>query len=393
MTTLIKPNIPLTDAATDNPAVPTLGSIAEKMAVMREQTVRNQIRATEDTATGQEEVKAEASSPVAPDVPEDNATVETDQYAESDQDLALDESALADVQVSEPETDDTTSDELIDFIEFAETNPNAKFKFTRNGKEVVIDAKKAAAILGQGGAIHEEARQLKIERAEFDEYLKETRARQEGLTLAMEFTVEPQLQKAYDEIVKTQGYQTVFQQQLAQVRDPAQQARIQASMQQNEQYIRQQQAVIGQLKPAVDQFRDLRRQQVREVLDTNRKSFQDKELKNEYVYNELRSKVEKLWPGAKAEIIPGVPNIDLIASDETLLGLVRDGLKFRNAAKPRTAGASIAQLTGRKGSSTQRSSDDGLNRLREAAKAGDKKAGDNLLMQRLQQIRSVRGGR
>ena len=233
----------------------------------------------------------------------------------------------------------------------------------------------------------------KIERAEFDEYLKETRARQEGLTLAMEFTVEPQLQKAYDEIVKTQGYQTVFQQQLAQVRDPAQQARIQASMQQNEQYIRQQQAVIGQLKPAVDQFRDLRRQQVREVLDTNRKSFQDKELKNEYVYNELRSKVEKLWPGAKAEIIPGVPNIDLIASDETLLGLVRDGLKFRNAAKPRTAGASIAQLTGRKGSSTQRSSDDGLNRLREAAKAGDKKAGDNLLMQRLQQIRSVRGGR
>ena len=72
MTTLIKPNIPLTDAATDNPAVPTLGSIAEKMAVMREQTVRNQIRATEDAATGQEESKAEASSPVAPEVPEDS---------------------------------------------------------------------------------------------------------------------------------------------------------------------------------------------------------------------------------------------------------------------------------------------------------------------------------
>jgi hypothetical protein len=61
----------------------------------------------------------------------------------------------------------------------------------------------------------------------------------------MEFTVQPKLQGAYDEIVKTQNYQTTFQQQLAQTRDPAVIARIQAAMQQNEQYIRQQQAVIG----------------------------------------------------------------------------------------------------------------------------------------------------
>lgn len=387
MTELIKPNIPLTDAATDNPAAPTLGSIAEKMTAMREQTLRNQIRATEEPATGNTADEAEAVSPVAPAVPEDSDQTDLDEAAESDQ-PALD----TEVPVSEADSD-TTSDELIDFIEFAETNPTAKFKFTRNGKEVVIDAKKAAAILGQGGAIHEEARQLKIERAEFDEYLKETRARQEGLTLAMEFTVEPQLQKAYDEIVKTQGYQTVFQQQLANVRDPAQQARIQASMQQNEQYIRQQQDIIGRLKPAVDQFRVIRSQQVREILDSNRKQFADKELKNEYVYNELRGKIEKLWPSARTEIIPGVANIDLISSDETLLSLVRDGLKFRNAARPKTAGASIAQLTGRKGSSTQRTSDDNLNQLREAAKTGDRKAGDNLLVQRLAQIRSARGGR
>ena len=53
MNQLIKPNIPdPVNTANDNPAVPTLGSIAEKMAVMREQTLRNQIRATEDTATG-----------------------------------------------------------------------------------------------------------------------------------------------------------------------------------------------------------------------------------------------------------------------------------------------------------------------------------------------------
>lgn len=392
MTELIKPNIPLTDAATDNTAGPTLGSIAEKMAVMREQTLRNQIRATEATATGQEDVKAEASSPVAPAVPEDEATIDDNVLEGTEEDVALEDPA--EDQVSEPEASDTTSEELIDFIEFAEQNPNAKFKFTRNGKEIVIDAKKAAAILGQGGAIHEEARQLKIERAEFDEYLNQKRAEAEGLTLAMEFTVQPQLQKAYDEIVKTQGYQTVFQQQLAQTQDPATQARIQASMQQNEAYIRQQQQLIGQLKPAVDQFRHIRQQQVREILDNSRKSFQDKELKNEYVYNELRGKIEKLWSGAKTELIPGVPNIDLIASDETLLSLVRDGLKYRSAPRAKSAGASIAQLTARKGNThANRSQNDDVSKLREAAKAGDKKAGDNLLVQRLQQIRGARGGR
>lgn len=388
MTELIKPNIPLTDAATDNPAVPTLGSIAEKMAVMRDQTLRNQIRATPEAATGQEESEAEASSPVAPQVPEDSYTDVSDEPAGTEQDHAQDE------PVSESsDSGDTSAEELIDFIEFAETNPNAKFKFTRNGKEIVVDAKKAAAILGQGGAIHEEARQLKIERAEFDEFIKTKRAEQEGLTLAMEFVVQPRLQGAYDEILKTQGYQTVFQQQLAAVADPGQRARIEASMRQNEQYIRQQQAVIQQLKPNVDQFREVRRQQVAERLEQNRKAFADRELKNEYVYNELRDKVARIWPDARQELIPGIANIDLISSDEALLSLVRDGLKFRNASKPRSAGASIAQLTGRKGSSTQRGSDDGVSKLREAAKAGDKKAGDNLLVQRLAQIRGSRGGR
>ena len=206
----------------------------------------------------------------------------------------------------------------------------------------------------------------------------------------MEFTVEPRLQGAYDEIVKTQGYQTTFQQQLARTQDPGQQARIQASMRQNEQYIRQQQGIIGQLKPAVDQFRQVRKNQVSERLDTARKSFQDKELRNEYVYNELRDKVVKIWPQAHSEIIPGIANIDLISSDENLLALVRDGLKFRSRPTTKSAGSSMAALTSRKGSSTNRSGEDGIGKLREQAKAGDKKAGDNLLVQRLQQIR---GGR
>ena len=378
---MITPNA--TDGtANDTPAVPSMDSIALKMTAMR-----NQTQATRSTAPGSVESKAEATDPVAPEGLEDETDLDAGIEAATEDDTALDD----------PVSDESnsSSEDLIDFIEFAETNPNAKFKFTRNGKEVVIDAKKAASILGQGGAIHEEARQLKVERAEFDEYIKDTRERQEGLTLAMEFTVQPQLQKAYDEILKTQGYQSVFQQQLAATQDPGSRARIEASIRQNENYIQSQQGVIGQLKPAVDEFRHIRRQQVSEVLENNRKSFKDKELKNEYVYNEIREKVSKIWPEAQAEIIPGIPNIDLISSDENLLALVRDGLKYRNASKPKSAGASIAQLTQRRGSNQSgRNPDGNIQKLREAAKTGDKKAGDNLLMQRLSQIRSTsRGGR
>ena len=387
MNTTITPNSPdpIQTAATDQPAVPSMDSIAEKMAAMREHTLRNQLRPTEPAATGIEE---ESSEPVAPD-----DTVPEVADASDTEDASDDYEADAPEEVS-PDTSNSTADELIDFVEFAETNPNAKFKFLKNGKEVVIDAKKAAAILGQGGAIHEEARQLKIERAEFDEYQKENQARQEGLTLAMEFTVQPRLQAAYDEIVKTQNYQTTFQQQLAQTQDPGQRARITASMQQNEQYIRQQQQTIGELRPAVDQFRQIRQQQVAERLETNRRAFTDKELRNEYVFKELREKVAKIWPDAHGQLIPGINNIDLISSDENLLSLVRDGLKYRGKPVTRSAGSSIAALSGRKGSSTQRDQTSGMEKLREQAKAGDKKAGDNLLMQRLSQIRSgTRGGR
>lgn len=393
MTQLLTPNStdPVGAAATNNPAVPSLDSIANKMAAMRQQTERNLIRATEQTATGAEEDNTN-SEPVAPDT-------EVPEVADaSDTDIDHDNLVADAPEEVSPDESNSTADELIDFIDFAETNPNAKFKFTRNGKEIIVDAKKAAAILGQGGAIHEEARQLKIEKAEFDEFLKESRAKQEGLTLAMEFTVQPKLQAAYDEIVRTQNYQTTFQQQLAATQDPAARARIQASMQQNEQYIRSQQDVIGQLKPAVDQFRDIRRQQVTERLEQNRRGFQDKELKNEFVYKELRDKVAKIWPDAHGELIPGISNIDLISSDENLLGLVRDGLKYRSKPTTKTAGSSIAVLTQRRGGSTNsRDNSDELGKLREQAKQGGKAgtaAAENLLMQRLSQIRSVsRGGR
>jgi len=384
METTISPNQPSAPAATDQSAVPSLDSIATKMTAMRENTQRNLLRQqAEQTATGADNAAADSAS-VAPDTEAEigdtnNLDEDSDNYEASAPEEVSDDSS------------NSTADELIDFIEFAETNPNAKFKFMKNGKEVVIDAKKAASILGQGSAIHEEARQLKVERAEFDEYVNESRNRQDQLTLAMEFTVQPKLKKAFDEIVKTQSYQNTFQQQLARATNPADIARIQANMAQNEQYIRQQQKQIKRLQPAVEQFKQIRSQQVSEALVTARKNFQDKELKNEYVYNELREKIEKAYPGSRREVVPGIPNIDLIAGDEALLSLVRDGLRYRDKPSTKTAGASMAQLTQRKGSSnTGKSSNDNIEKLREQAKAGDKKAGDNLLMQRLQ---SIRGGR
>ena len=386
METTISPNTD-TGAVADQSAVPSLESISAKMTAMRENTLRNQIGATEQTATGVDDVAEETSNPVAPSGNADAEVGDTNdtEYASDSQEADAPEEVSTD-------SNDSQADELIDFVEFAETNPNAKFKFMKNGKEVVIDAKKAASILGQGSAIHEEARELKVQKAEFDEYLKETYARQEGLTLAMEFTIQPKLQNAYDEILKTQNYQTTFQQQLARTQDPGHRARIQASMNQNEQYIRQQQGMISQIQPAVDQFRQVRAQQVSQRLDSSRKAFTDKELKNEYVFNEIRDKVGKLWPHAKQEIIPGVPNIDLISSDEALLSLVRDGLRYRDKPSTKSAGSSMAALTSRKGSSnTGKGSNDNIDKLREQAKSGDKKAGDNLLMAQLQRLKSGRG--
>jgi hypothetical protein len=390
MTDMLMPNAP-DGTATDTNAVPSFDSIAAKMDAMRQQTLRNQIRTTEQTETG-ETAEAVAESPVAPDGESQPEVAEPDTQLA---DAAVEAVAPEDenLEVTADDTTNSSDDELIDFIDFAETNPRAKFKFMKNGKEMIIDAKRAAAILGQGGAIHEEARQLKIERSEFDEYLKETRARQEGLVLAMEFTVEPRLQQAYDEIVRTQGYQTTFQQQLARATDPAEQARIRASMDQNERYIAQVGQTLQQLKPAVDQFRQIRSQQVREVLDNSRKSFRDKELKNEYVFNELREKLSSAWPEAQRETIPGVKNIDLISSDETLLSLVRDGLKYRNRPVTRASGTSAAVLTNKKNTIPNNRAQEDINKLREQAKGGDKKAADNLLVAQLSKLRAARTGR
>jgi len=387
MTTLTADGPNTTSAAPVQNAVISLDSIAAKMAAMRNQPVEE----PQTTAAGEQ-------SPVAPEgnqVLTDEDTESIQPEVDPDQDSGIEEANEEAASPDEVSTDESSADELIDFIEFAETNPNAKFKFTRNGKEVVIDAKKAASILGQGGAIHEEARQLKIQQSEFNEYVSKKAGEAEGLVLAMEFTVRPQLQKAYDEIIKTQNYQTTFKQQLAQTQDPAQLARIQAAMQQNEQYIRQQGDTIKQLKPNVEQFYQIRGQQVAQALESSRKAFKDPELRNEYVYNEIKEKVAKGWDGAQGQMVPGIKNIDLISADEHLMSLLRDGMKYREKPRVKSSGSSIAALTSKRTSSgnNQRPAGDDVAQLRERAKSGDKKAGDNLLVAQLQKIRAARSGR
>jgi hypothetical protein len=379
-----RPNVVENTAPVEN-AIPSLDSIAQKMAAMR-----NQSQATRGIETG----SSENATTDAPVVPEDNDSSSVEPENDNTQNSydEAEDDATAPEQVSQQ---DSSQQEIIDFIEFAQENPNAKFKFMRNGKEMVIDAKRAAAILGQGGAIHEEARELKVQKAEFDEYLKEQRAQQAGLTLALEFTVRPQLQAAYDEIIKTQGYQQTFNQQLqtAQQRgDYAGVARIQANMSQNERWIQQQGALIKQLKPNLDQFYTIRKQQVAEVLENNRKSFQDKELKNEYVYNEVREKVAKNWPSAKGQLVPGIDNLDLISSDEHILSLIRDGLKYREKPSTKSAGSSIAALTTKRAGigNTKTAGQANLQDLQERANKGDRKAQDNLLVAKLNAMRSRR---
>lgn len=373
-----------------------LDAIANKMAAMKEMTLRNQMKATDAVETGSSD-EAKAEAPVAPKGVEvnDDSNIDfiepevAEPEAESSEEANEEAIVPEDTEVQVSEADSSTAD-VIDFLEFAETHPNAKFKFMRNGKEIEIDAKKAAAILGQGAAISEDARQLKIQKAEFEEYLGHKQAEAEGLLLAMEFTVKPELQKAYDEILKTQGYQNTFRQQLEQTSDPAQRARIEANMQQNERWIAKQAENVRELKPKLDQFYDIRRQQVEGILENNRKQFKDKELRNEYVFKEIREKVAKDWPGAKGQLVPGIDNIDLISADEHIISLIRDGLKYRDRPKAKSAGSSIAALTTRRPGTAINPGKDEMSSLQEKARAGDRVAQDNLLVAKMKAMRASR---
>jgi hypothetical protein len=163
-------------------------------------------------------------------------------------------------------------------------------------------------------------------------------------------------------------------------------------MEQNERWIAQQSNTIQELKPRVDEFYKIRQQQVASVLDDGRKQFKDKELKNEYVYNELRNKISKGWESANHQLVVGIPNIDLVSSDEHIMSLLRDGLKYREKPASKSSGSSIAALTtkrsGISNSKTQEQAN--ISNLQELASKGNKKAQDNLLVAKLNAMRGRR---
>jgi hypothetical protein len=86
----------------------------------------------------------------------------------------------------------------------------------------------------------------------------------------------------------------------------------------------------------------------------------------------------KEWNAAQGSFIPGVPNIDLVSSDEYLLGLIRDGMKFREGPKVRNAGGSLA-AAGKPVAKAKTSPEDKTTELQRKAQSGDKTAARDLL--------------
>jgi len=101
-------------------------------------------------------------------------------------------------------------------------------------------------------------------------------------------------------------------------------------------------------------------------------------LANKANFEELREKLSKDWKSAKATLVPGVPNIDLISSDEYLLGLIRDGMKFREKPVVRNVGGSIAASI-KSGAKAKTSPSSETEKLQQAASRGDKSAARELL--------------
>jgi hypothetical protein len=271
--------------------------------------------------------------------------------------------------------------EAVNFLEFAEQNPNVVLKIPNKDAEggfVELTASKAASILGQGSAIHENARKLKAEKAEFEEFQGKRKNELDGLQIGLELTIVPQLQSAADELITLQQYNQQWEQIKNQATDEIERSRAEAAIRQNSQLIEEKANYIRSNRPKVEQFFQARSQMVQEQLEQARQSFSDKELANKANFQELREKLEKDWKGAKGSFVPGVPNIDLVSSDEYILGLIRDGMKFREGPKVKNAGGSLAasnQVTAR----SKTSPTPPTAQLQERANKGDKVAARDLL--------------
>lgn len=315
---------------------------------------------------GQEEAKAESpeAAPVEGVEPEDGSSVESD------------------AAESEVEAESSTGvNEAVDFLEFAKENPDVMLKIPNKDAEggfIELTAEKAASILGQGSAIHENARKLKAEKADFEEYESKRRSELDGLQIGLELTIVPQLQSAADELITLQEYNQQWQQIYQNATDPTEKSRAEAAMRQNTQLIEEKSQFIKANRPKVEQFYQHRTALVQETLEKARQSFTDKELSNKAVFSEIREKLGKDWKGANGSFVPGVPNIDLVSSDEYLLGLIRDGMKFREGPKVKNAGGSLAAAS-RPVAKAKTAPDNEIEKLQKQAKSGDKNAARDLL--------------
>jgi hypothetical protein len=315
---------------------------------------------------GQEEAQAKSpeAAPVEGVEPEDGSSIESD-AAESEVEAESSEGV----------------NEAVDFLEFARENPSVMLKIPNKDAEggfVELTAERAASILGQGSAIHENARKLKAEKADFEEYESKRKSELDGLQIGLELTIVPQLQTAADELVTIQEYNQQWAQIYQNTTDPTEKSRAEAAMRQNAQLIEEKSQFIKANRPKVEQFYQHRSAMVQETLEKARQSFTDKELSNKAVFSEIREKLGKDWKGANGSFVPGVPNIDLVSSDEFLLGLIRDGMKFREGPKVKNAGGSLAAAS-RPVAKAKTAPDNEMEKLQKQAKSGDKNAARDLL--------------
>ena len=344
---------------------------AAQIAVMRNGNLANQS-------------KEEVAKEVEEEVPVDNDVNDTDSDQES-----IEETDSTPTEDSRPSDDvnDTESDEkpkVIDFKDLAETAPNQKFRFMRGEKEVVIDAKKAFAILGQGAAVSDEARELKIQKAAFEEERAEKENHYGNLLLALEFTAEPRLKEAADGLNEKVTYMRALEDLYTNNRqDPVAEVEIGTAIRTLANDIEKDRQMILNLRPKVAEYRKRKAESIAKDLEEKRVSFEDKELKNKIIYNELSEKIAKEWPGATKEHIPGVPNLSIVMSDEKILSLIRDGLKYRAKPVAKQVGTSVATSIRNNGTTEKPKSQPKSDAIRK----GDKKASYDLFMQVINQGR------
>ena len=321
-----------------------------------------------------------STPPPAGQVEESSPTPEAQPEDGSEPEESASEATEAVEEKNEGESS-TGDNEPVNFFDFADENPDLKLRIPNKNAEggfVELTAKKAATLLGQTSALDENSRKLKADKAEFEEYEAKRRTELDGLQIGLELTIVPQLQKTAEELVTLQQYNQEWKQILQSASTPAQQAEAEAAIRQNDKLIQEKSQFIQTTRPKVDQFFKQRTDYVRSMIDQSRQSFVDKELANKANFTELRDKLAKDWKNANNAAVPGIPNIDLLTSDEFILGLLRDGMKFREGPKVKNAGGSLAAVS-KVTAKSKTTPADPTEELQKRAAKGDKSATRDLL--------------